>query len=77
MVYVGLRRDRRGRPPPLDDPLAATLSAVADPARTPAALVDALLGIREIFTAELAGSAAFRDLLVAHVRELLCWADTG
>jgi len=77
MVYVGLRRDRRGRPLPLDDPLAATLTAVTDPARTPAALVDALLGIREIFTEELAGSAAFRELLVAHVGELLSGADTG
>jgi fructuronate reductase len=75
MVYVGLRRDRRGRPLPLDDPLAATLAARTESAGTPAALVESLLGIREIFPDELAASAAFRQLLVPQVAELLSGVD--
>jgi fructuronate reductase len=77
MVYVGRRRDRHGRPLPLDDPLAASLAAATSPARTPTALVDALLGIGEIFDDELAGSDDFRTLLVAEVTELLGWQAAG
>jgi fructuronate reductase len=76
MVYVGARRNRRGQRLPLDDPLAATLAAATDSARTPTALVESLLGIRAIFTEELAGSAAFRQLLVPQVAELLSGLDT-
>lgn len=51
----------------LEDPLAATLrTAVAD-AGTPAAIVDALLAVTEVFGPDLRESGVFRSLLVEHL----------
>jgi fructuronate reductase len=77
MVYVGVRADRRGRPLPVDDPLADRLAAAAGPARTADALVDGLLAVREVFGDDLAASATFRDLLVPQVEEFLSTVHSG
>lgn len=71
MVYVAAARDRKGRPLPLDDPLADRLREVAGAGREPAAIVDGLLGVSEVFGPDLAESAAFRESLTSHVKELL------
>ncbi|GAA2502479.1 mannitol dehydrogenase family protein [Winogradskya humida] len=54
-----------GRPLLLDDPLAGRIRArLADGGSTPEAVVDSLLGLREVFPAELAGDDAVRAGLV-------------
>jgi fructuronate reductase len=71
MAYVALGRDVTGRPLPLDDPLAPRLrQAVAGAADAPS-VVTALLGVGEVFTDDLAGSAVLRECLVEQVAELL------
>jgi fructuronate reductase len=77
MVYVGVRADRRGRPLPVDDPLADRLAATVGTAPSAAALVDSLLSIRDVFDPELAGSTTFRDLLVPQVEEFLSAVHAG
>jgi fructuronate reductase len=75
MVYVTAGRDRLGRPLPLDDPLAPTLrDAVAGRAGADT-VVDALLGVREVFDDGLRASTPFRDALVPQVAELLALVD--
>jgi fructuronate reductase len=69
MVYVGRGTDSAGRPLPLDDPLADRLRSVAADGEGPA-LVDNLLGVREVFDAELASSQTLRALLTEHVEAL-------
>lgn len=54
----------------LDDPLADLLRLTVAPAETPAQVVDALLGIGEIFSPDLRESAVFRDLLTDHLAHL-------
>ncbi|MFM0378238.1 mannitol dehydrogenase family protein [Paraburkholderia strydomiana] len=55
----------------ISDPLAENLKALAASANgDPRALMDALLGVREIFTAELAAQPAFRAALL-HALQLL------
>ena len=71
MAYVAARQDRRGRPLPVDDPLAATLAAATAGVESPAGLVDGLLAVRQIFPAELAASTTFRNLLIPELAELL------
>jgi hypothetical protein len=71
MVYVGVRKDRLGRPLAVDDPLADTLAARAGGAPSAAALVDALLPVAEIFGPDLGDSTTFRDLLIPQVHEFL------
>ncbi len=71
MTYVAAQHDRHGRPLPLDDPMAATLSDAVGESRGAASVVDGLLGVREVFDAELAASTVLRDALVAHVEALL------
>jgi fructuronate reductase len=63
MVYVL-------KTPSLDDPQADRLKAAVAGASEPAAVVDALLGVESVFTAELRDSQVFRDLLVDHVSVL-------
>ena len=63
--------DARGRPLALEDPLADQLRAAVGGASDPAAVVDRLLGVREVFDAELAGSEVFRTMLTEDVAMLL------
>jgi fructuronate reductase len=69
MVYVARERDANGRPLPLDDPMAQRLRTAA--AGPESGLVDRLLGLDEIFDAELRDSAILRALLIDAVAGLL------
>jgi fructuronate reductase len=71
MVYVSAGHDRLSRPLPLDDPMADRLRVAAGTSGDASTIVDGLLGVREVFTAELAASTVLRDTLVPHVQELL------
>ena len=53
MRYVG-RTDETGGAIDVKDPLADRLKALSDGAQDPAGAVAALLGVREVFTAEIA-----------------------
>ncbi len=64
-VAAWMRHVRTARE--LDDPLAATLHATVAHADTPAAIVDALLSVTEIFGPDLRESSAFRSLLIEHL----------
>ncbi|WP_433181801.1 mannitol dehydrogenase family protein [Actinoallomurus sp. CA-150999] len=57
----------------LDDPLADHLRMAVARAVRPAEVVDALLGITEVFGPDLRESRVFRDLLVEH----LAWLTSG
>jgi fructuronate reductase len=61
----------------LDDPLADSLRKSVAGASAPAEVVDALLGITEIFGTDLRESAVFRDLLVEHLTGLSPVAPAG
>jgi len=65
MVYVadGTR--------PLDDPNADELRKAVNGHDSPAGIVDALLGVRQVFDEELAADAVFRALLITHAGSLL------
>jgi mannitol-1-phosphate/altronate dehydrogenase len=54
----------------LDDPLAGHLRMTVSRADRPADVVDALLGITEVFGPDLRESRVLRDLLVEHLTEL-------
>lgn len=71
MVYVAAGHDRLGRALPLDDPMAERLREAAGTGGSPSRIVDGLLGVREVFSAELAASTALRDTLVPNVEDLL------
>jgi fructuronate reductase len=71
MVYVARGTTSDGRPLPLDDPLADVLRAAVAGVATPSEIVDTLLGVRQVFDADLAAHPAFRALLVDHVARLL------
>jgi fructuronate reductase len=67
-----LRRDERGSPYEISDPLAGRLTAiVAGAGENAAALAAALFGVREIFDPALAGDAGFCGLVVRHLESLL------
>jgi len=76
MTYVAARHDRYGRPLALDDPMAETLRDAVREGADPAGIVDGLLGVREVFDAELAASTVLRDALVGHVGALLASVGT-
>jgi fructuronate reductase len=65
MVYVA------GGTLPLDDPNADELRTAVNGRRSPAGIVDALLGVRTVFDEELASDPVFRGLLVMHTESLL------
>ncbi|MBM0239442.1 mannitol dehydrogenase family protein [Micromonospora sp. ATA32] len=68
MTYVARGRDAHGRQLPLDDPLAERLgSAAAGRGDDPRRLVGSLLGVAEVFGADLAEHDGFRAALVDHV----------
>ncbi|SDR28258.1 mannitol dehydrogenase family protein [Thermostaphylospora chromogena] len=77
MAYVALGRDAKGRPLPLDDPLADRLREAAAGVTEPRALVDRLLAVEAIFGADLREDDRFRALLVDHLSSLLRRGGAG
>ena len=71
MAYLARPEGAGGLALPVDDPLAGRLTALVRGRRDPAEVVDALLGVREVFGDDLPNSAGVRDELVGNVRELL------
>ncbi len=69
MRYVG-GVDEAGGAIDVRDPMAARLRALSDGASGAAGKVEALLAVREVFPAALAGQDALRDALVAAYRRL-------
>ncbi|HEX6444489.1 MAG TPA: mannitol dehydrogenase family protein [Streptosporangiales bacterium] len=69
MRYVSAGHSEDGRPIAVDDPLADRLASALAGGTEPAAVVDRLVSLDEVF-GELGGSAAFRDLLVGHLGRL-------
>ncbi|NAZ77337.1 mannitol dehydrogenase family protein [Kineococcus sp. T13] len=63
MRYVSTARSEAGAPLPVDDPLTARLAEVTAGAGSPAAVVDALLGLPEVFGEELPADGRFRALV--------------
>ena len=70
MRYVSTRRAEDGTPLPVDDPLADRLAELTAAADTPAAVVDALLSLEEVFGTELPADAVFRELVVDGLERL-------
>lgn len=77
MVFVAIGHDRAGRPLPLDDPLADRLHTAVSGAETADRIVDGLLGVEEIFGADLRESADLRAVLVDSVAMLLAEQRAG
>jgi fructuronate reductase len=70
MRFVWTRADETGRPLPLDDPLADRLTAAVGDAHRPAEVVDALLGVTEVFGTDLADDGTVRRLLTESLSTL-------
>jgi len=70
MRFVSARRTDAGAPLTVDDPLADTILARLRGRDRPAAVVDGLLSMTEIFGEDLADDPVVRDLLVDHVTAL-------
>lgn len=70
MRYVSAGQSDKGEPLPLEDPLAERLRALVAGAHSSAAVVDALLGLREVFPAQLAEDTRFRRALVEDLSAL-------
>ena len=64
MRFVSARRSDGGRELTVDDPLAGPIAERLGDRGDPAAVVDRLLSIREVFDDELASDAALRALLI-------------
>ncbi|MQA76796.1 MAG: mannitol dehydrogenase family protein, partial [Solirubrobacterales bacterium] len=69
MRYVTTGRSDTGEPITVEDPLAERIAAAVADAATPAAVADALLGVREIFGEDLR-TGPFRDLVVEWLARL-------
>jgi fructuronate reductase len=70
MRFVSARRSDGGRPLSVDDPLADRIAQRLGGREEPAAVVERLLGLREVFDDELAGDDGLRALLVELVGRL-------
>lgn len=70
MRFVATGASEAGRPLPLDDPLAGRLRAAVASASRPADVVDALLGIADVFGTDLADDDVLRRLLTDALRTL-------
>jgi fructuronate reductase len=70
MRVVSARQSDVGRPLAVDDPLAAPVAAALSGASTPANVVDALLGLDEVFGPDLRDDEGLRALLVDDVDSL-------
>ena len=64
MRYVWTGRAEDGTALPVDDPLADRLGELTAPADSPAAVVDALLGMEDVFGADLPADPVFRELVL-------------
>jgi fructuronate reductase len=64
MRFVWAGQSEDGRPLTVDDPLADRLGELTARADTPAAVADALLGMEDVFGAELPANPVFRELVV-------------
>lgn len=72
MAYVARSHDASGRPLPLDDPLAERLQrTVHDAPGNPRSVVEALLGVSDVFGTDLTDHEAFTQAIVAHLRGLI------
>lgn len=72
MAYVTKGHDVTGRSLPLDDPLAHRLrQTVAGAPGDPRSIVDALLGVTEVFGTDLIDHAAFKQAITTRFRELI------
>jgi fructuronate reductase len=69
MRYVSAGRGEDGRPIVVDDPLAERLASTLAGATDPAAVVDRLLSLAEVF-GELGSSSTFRHLVLDHLTSL-------
>jgi fructuronate reductase len=70
MRFVSTGADDEGRPLPLEDPLADRLRAATAGAARPEEVVDALLGVPEVFGTDLRDDAGLRALLADDLRDL-------
>ncbi|HZE06245.1 MAG TPA: mannitol dehydrogenase family protein [Solirubrobacteraceae bacterium] len=70
MRFVSARRSDGGRELVVEDPLADEIADRLAGREAPEQVVDALLSLRQVFDAELAGDKVLRDLLVDHLRRL-------
>jgi fructuronate reductase len=70
MRYVAVRRDDRGRPLAVDDPLADAIAERVGGRLEPAQIADALLPMSAIFGDELGADAVFRALVIDHLHRL-------
>jgi fructuronate reductase len=70
MRFVSAGRSDTGRPLTVDDPLAGEIAERLHGADDAEAVVTALLGMTQIFDAELASDAHWRALLIDHVTAL-------
>ncbi|OFE16027.1 mannitol dehydrogenase [Humibacillus sp. DSM 29435] len=72
MAYMTTGHDVTGRPLPLDDPLAHRLrQTVAGAPGDPRSIVEALLGVTEVFGTDLIDHAAFKQAITTQFRELI------
>jgi fructuronate reductase len=70
MRYVWTAQAEDGSPLPVDDPLADRLRQLTADAATPAAVIDALLSLEEVFGAELPSNGRFRALVTDSLEAL-------
>ena len=75
MAYLASPCGPGGQPLPIDDPLADRLAGRARGRTDPAAIVDGLLGLTEVFGDDLPQVDWFRAELVSGVRDLLVRSD--
>jgi fructuronate reductase len=71
MIFVARRATREGRPLVVEDPMATRLAAAVAGRTSPPQIVDALLGVRDVFPEDLAANETFRSLLIDHAESLL------
>jgi fructuronate reductase len=71
MRFVSARRSDDGHALTVDDPLAETIAERLAGREEPAPVVDALLGMRQIFEEELAADPVWRAMLIDHLDALI------
>jgi fructuronate reductase len=71
MRVVSARRSDSGQPLVIEDPLADAIAERVGGRTEPRRVVEALLSMREIFSADLAGDGGLSDLLADHLERLI------